>query len=106
MKKASVLIGTFLIMVITSCKDGKKSQEARMPEQYALEDLYNTKSISASGFNTDETKILIDNNTTGISNAYELTISDTTTIALTKTYKRRHLYSRLFARKFPIYILG
>lgn len=87
MKKASFLIGTLLTLAITSCKDEKQSQEARIPEQYALEDLYNTKSISASGFNADETKILIDNNSSGIFNANELTISDTTTIALTKSTK-------------------
>lgn len=58
-----------------------------MPEQYDLEDFYNTKSISASGFNDDETKILINNNTTGIYNAYELSIADTTAIALTKSTK-------------------
>ncbi|UQD56352.1 alpha/beta fold hydrolase [Flavobacterium sp. K5-23] len=85
MKKTLILFGTFLLLIITSCKEGKKAQEARMPEQYALEDLYNTKSISASGFNADETKILITNNATGIYNAYELNISDTTAIALTKS---------------------
>jgi dipeptidyl aminopeptidase/acylaminoacyl peptidase len=87
MKKTSVLFGVLLMLIITSCKDGEKSQEARMPEQYDLEDLYNTKSISASGFNKDETKILINNNATGIYNGYELTISDTSAIALTKSTK-------------------
>jgi dipeptidyl aminopeptidase/acylaminoacyl peptidase len=87
MKKMSFFIVPFLIIALYSCKDGEKSQEARLPEQYAIEDLYNTKSISASGFNTDETKILIDNNTTGIYNSYELVLSDTTSIALTKSTK-------------------
>ena len=87
MKKIFNLFGALLILSVISCKDREKPQEARIPEQYAIEDLYNTKSISASGFNADETKILIDNNATGISNAYELTISDTTTIALTKSTK-------------------
>jgi len=87
MKNVTFLIGTLLALSITSCKDGGKSEVARIPEQYAIEDLYNTKSISGSGFNSDETKILIDNNTTGIYNSYELTISDTTSIALTKSTK-------------------
>lgn len=87
MRKTSLLIGTFLVLVITSCRNDEKKQEARMPEQYALEDLYNSKSISASGFNSDETNVLINSNITGINNAYELTISDTTTIALTKSTK-------------------
>lgn len=87
MKKTNILFGVLLLLIITSCKDAEKSQEARMPEQYDLEDLYNTKSISASGFNKDETKILINNNTTGIYNAYELIISDTSSIALTKSTK-------------------
>ena len=87
MKKTSILFGALLIMVLSSCKDEKKKEEARLPEQYDLEDFYNTKSISASGFNNDETKILINNNTTGIYNAYELSIADTTSIALTKSTK-------------------
>ena len=87
MKKTSVLFGVLLILIIASCKDGEKTQEARMPEQYDIEDLYNTKSISASGFNKDETKILINNNVSGIYNGYELTISDTSSIALTKSTK-------------------
>ncbi len=87
MKNTSILFGALLIMVFSSCKDEKKKEEARLPEQYDLEDFYNTKSISASGFNNDETKILINNNTTGIYNAYELYIADTTAIALTKSTK-------------------
>jgi dipeptidyl aminopeptidase/acylaminoacyl peptidase len=87
MKKTSILFGALLIMILSSCKDEKKKEEARLPEQYDLEDFYNTKSISASGFNNDETKILINNNTTGIYNAYELSIADTTAIALTKSTK-------------------
>ncbi|MFV8337920.1 alpha/beta fold hydrolase [Flavobacterium sp. LB3P21] len=87
MKKTSILFGALLIMVFSSCKDEKKKEEARLPGQYDLEDFYNTKSISASGFNNDETKILINNNTTGIYNAYELSIADTTAIALTKSTK-------------------
>ncbi|TDE42236.1 S9 family peptidase [Flavobacterium rhamnosiphilum] len=87
MKKTSILFGTLLIIILSSCKDGKKKEEARLPEQYDLEDFYNTKSISASGFNDDETKVLINNNTTGIYNAYELSIADTTAIALTKSTK-------------------
>ena len=87
MKKISILFGALLIMILSSCKDEKKKEEARLPEQYDLEDFYNTKSISASGFNNDETKILINNNTTGIYNAYELSFADTTAITLTKSTK-------------------
>jgi dipeptidyl aminopeptidase/acylaminoacyl peptidase len=87
MKKTSILFGALLIIILSSCKDGKKKEQARLPEQYDLEDFYNTKSISASGFNDDETKILINNNTTGIYNAYELSIADTTAIALTESTK-------------------
>lgn len=87
MKKISILFGTLFIVILSSCKDEKKKEEARLPEQYELEDFYNTKSISASGFNNDETKILINNNTIGIYNAYELSIADTTALALTKSTK-------------------
>jgi dipeptidyl aminopeptidase/acylaminoacyl peptidase len=85
MKKKFILIGIFSILALNSCKKEEKNQEARMPKQYAVEDFYDTKAVGAAGFNKDETKILINSNSTGISNLYEINIADTTSVALTKS---------------------
>ena len=79
------LLGGLLLCAV-SCQKEEKA-EARIPKQFALEDLFDTKSIAGADFSPDETKILVDNNTTGIFNAYELNIADTTQTALTKSTK-------------------
>jgi dipeptidyl aminopeptidase/acylaminoacyl peptidase len=86
MKKYSIYLFGALALSLASCKKEEKA-EARTPKQYSIEDLYDTKSINGSNFNADETKILVDNNVTGIFNAYELTIADTSQVALTNSAK-------------------
>jgi len=86
MKKYSIYLFGALALSLASCKKEEKAK-ARTPKQYSIEDLYDTKSINGSNFNADETKILVDNNVTGIFNAYELTIADTSQVALTNSAK-------------------
>lgn len=90
MKKLSIFIGLFFLMILNSCKKGEEKQEARMPQQYEAEEFYDTKSTYVSGFNTDETKILIGHNQTGIFNLYELNLSDTTSVPLTQSKKESY----------------
>lgn len=54
-----------------------------MPKQYTTEQLRNNTSIGAAGFNSDDSRILVDDNSTGIFNVYELSVSDTSKQALT-----------------------
>lgn len=72
-----------LLLIISSCKE--KKQEARIPKQYTIDQLYDNKSVMGAGFNSDETKILINSNETGIYNLGELTIADTSVKALTNS---------------------
>jgi dipeptidyl aminopeptidase/acylaminoacyl peptidase len=58
-----------------------------MPKQYSIEQLRNTVAIGAAGFNTDESKVLVHGNGTGIFNVYELNISDTALKPLTSSSK-------------------
>jgi len=81
----SILLAGVVIVALVSCNSGK--QKARMPKQFTIEQLYNNLSVGAAGFNADETKILVDNNSTGIFNVYELDIKDTTFKALTHSDK-------------------
>lgn len=71
-----------LILSLFSCYQEEKIY---IPKQYTAEQLYSNKSIGAVGFNADETKILVNNNTTGIYNVYEIRIVDTSMKALTSS---------------------
>ncbi len=79
-KPKFLVYASLALFVLASCSTKEK---ARMPKQFTIEQLYNNLSIGAAGFNADETKILVDNNSTGIYNVYELNISDTSSKPLT-----------------------
>ena len=64
----------FACIVLAACN---QKEQARMPKQYTIEQLRNTVSIGATGFSTDESRVLVDANGTGIYNVYELNIADT-----------------------------
>ncbi len=75
-----------IILLLSACSEEKKPT-AHMPKQYTIEQLYNNQSIGAAGFSTDETKVLVNNNRTGIFNVYELNIADTSMTPLTTSAK-------------------
>ena len=68
-KPKHLLFASLALVMLASCSTKQKS---RMPKQFTIEQLYNNLSVGAAGFNADETKILVDNNSTGIYNVYEL----------------------------------
>ncbi|HQV01295.1 MAG TPA: S9 family peptidase, partial [Bacteroidia bacterium] len=72
-----ILCATFCLLVFANLY----AQTAKQPplKQYTIEQLYNNTSVSAAGFNSDESKLLIYSNASGIYNVYELNIADTTT---------------------------
>jgi len=74
-----------LLFLLGSCI--QRSEKTRMPKQYSIEQLYENLAVYGSGFNADETKILIGSNSTGIYNVYELNIADTLSKALTSSTK-------------------
>ena len=76
---------SLVLFMIGSCT--QKSEKTRIPKQYSIEQLYENLAVYGSGFNADETKILIGNNSTGIYNVYELNIADTLSKALTSSSK-------------------
>jgi dipeptidyl aminopeptidase/acylaminoacyl peptidase len=75
-----------LLAFFAACNQ-KDEQVNRMPKQYSIEQLYNNLSIEAAGFSSDENKVLVNNNSTGIFNAYELNIADTQMHSLTASQK-------------------
>jgi dipeptidyl aminopeptidase/acylaminoacyl peptidase len=86
LQSKSVLAAVLMAGLLGSCTK-KDEDQPRTPKQYAIEDLASNLSISAAGFNSDESKVLVSNNASGIFNVYELNISDTTSKPLTASKK-------------------
>ena len=65
MKKLSICLSVFII-VLASCQQPTPEQSAapRIPKKYTIEQLYDNLAVSAADFNTDETKVLVQNNKT------------------------------------------
>jgi dipeptidyl aminopeptidase/acylaminoacyl peptidase len=78
-----------LTCLLSACgqPEQKVVATARIPKEYTIEQLFDNQSVSAAGFNADESKILVHNNKTGIYNLYELGIADTISTALTSSKK-------------------
>lgn len=87
MKKTSVLLGISLLFFSNSCKKDTEKEVVVEVKKYNVNDFFDTKSVGGSGFNADETKVLISSNITGIFNSYEVTIADTLSTALTNSTK-------------------
>ena len=81
----SLLTAGLVFCLFSSCKQAE--EKSRMPKQFAIEDLYNNVSAAAADFSQAEDKILVNNNSTGIFNVYELTIADTSLTPLTHSSK-------------------
>ena len=74
-----------LAVLLASCYN---EPEARKDvKQYSAEQLFNNKSIGGGAFSSDESKILVHANTSGIFNLYEINIADTLMKPLTKSTK-------------------
>lgn len=81
LKSKTILFSGIALLAIASCTEKK----SRMPKQFTIDQLFNNLSVNAAGFNADETKILVDNNSTGIFNVYELNSKDTSSRPLTSS---------------------
>ncbi len=83
--KNKILYFSASLWLFAACE--QQEQQARTPRQYTIEQLYNNVSVNAAGFNSGETKILVDNNSSGIYNVYELTVADSSMQPLTASKK-------------------
>ncbi len=84
-KMKCLLLFSTLLLFGTACRSDE--QKARMPKQFAIEQLYDNLAINAADFSADETKILVSNNKSGIYNVYELNTVDTSQTPLTGSLK-------------------
>ncbi|WP_462219464.1 S9 family peptidase [Ferruginibacter sp.] len=80
------IIAIALTAFLFSCNSNDAPAKKEV-KQYSIQQLYKTKNISGGAFNRDETKILVNNNETGIYNVYEITLADTSMKPLTQSAK-------------------
>lgn len=85
MKKVTILSVIFLF-VLAGCNT-KNESSSKTVKQYTAKQLYNNENINGVAFNTDESKVLINSDKTGIQNLYVLTIADTSVRPLTSSTK-------------------
>ncbi len=71
------------LIILSSC--GSEEEKVRTPKIYTIEQLYNNVTVRAVAFNSDESEVLISNNSTGIFNLFEISIADTTTTKLSSS---------------------
>lgn len=86
MRKSILVAALSLLFLNVSCKKDTETSETEV-KKYDVKDFFDTKSVSGSGFNTDESKVLVTSNSSGIYNAYEVTVADTVAKPLTSSAK-------------------
>jgi Dipeptidyl aminopeptidases/acylaminoacyl-peptidases len=84
MKKSANFI--FPIIFLISCVS-KEQQTKKEAKQYSIQQFYASENVGGGVFNSDETKVLTNNNKTGIYNIYEINLADTITRAVTNSVK-------------------
>ena len=84
MKKNSILF-LGLVALLAACNNEPAARKD--VKQYSAVQLFNNKAIGGGAFNTDESKILVHANNTGIFNLFEISIADTLMKPLTNSTK-------------------
>ncbi len=75
-----------LLFVISSCDS--TSENVREAQQYTIDQFMDNESVFGSSFSSDESKVLIGSNTTGIFNAYTIDLATGNKTALTESEDR------------------
>ncbi|MEP6616429.1 MAG: prolyl oligopeptidase family serine peptidase [Ginsengibacter sp.] len=73
-----------LLVFLFSCTSGDKQNKKEIT-QYTIQQFYKSETISGGVFSADESKVLVNNNKTGIYNIYEINLADTTEKPLTNS---------------------
>ncbi|MBP6024543.1 MAG: S9 family peptidase [Ferruginibacter sp.] len=75
------------MVFLLGCNNNSEPEAKKTVKQYSIAQLYKTKSIGGGLFNKDESKILVQNNESGIFNLYEINLADTGMKQLTNSTK-------------------
>src|SRR5690606_31508500 len=72
MKKISLICS--VVLLLFSCKDKPKDENNEIAEvkQYTIEQFMNNEKASANGFSSDNSKVLVTSNRSGIFNMYTI----------------------------------
>ena len=81
------IILPFLAFTLLMASCNNEPEARKEVKQYSAEQLFNNTSIGGGAFSTDESRILVHANNTGIFNLYEISIADTSMKPLTKSAK-------------------
>ena len=81
-----IILAAIFVYTFYGCKN-KNSSTPNEVNQYSANQLYNNENISGIAFNSDESKVLVNSDKTGIENLYVLSISDTSMHPLTHSVK-------------------
>ena len=75
--------------LLLSCKPNPSSLStvSRIPKTFPIEQLYENITINAAGFNADESKILVSDNSSGIFNVHEINLADHSSKIITRSKK-------------------
>ena len=80
------IIFFFFLSITFSCK--QSDQISRVVQQYSIDQFMDNKTIFGSSFSSDESKLLVGSNESGIFNAYEIDIKSGERTALTSSEDR------------------
>lgn len=76
------------LICLAACKNvGDKKETAREVKQYTIEQFYKSTQVGGGSFSSDDSKLLISSNESGIYNAYEIDIASDQKKALTSSVK-------------------
>lgn len=81
-----IILAIMIVFAVFGCKN-QKSPQSKAIKQYSADQLYNNENNGGIAFNSDESKVLVNSNKTGIENLYALSISDTSMQPLTRSVK-------------------
>lgn len=75
MKARPLVFFCLFVFLLSACQSVPTGKEIA-PKEYSIEQFYKTRQIGGGAFSTDETKLLITSNESGIYNLYEINLAD------------------------------
>jgi len=87
MKRILTIAIAGTVLVACNNADTKNETEAREVKQYSIEQFYKSTNVGGGAFSSDESRLLISSNESGIYNAYEIDIASGEKKALTNSAK-------------------
>jgi Tol biopolymer transport system component len=73
------------LALLCSCASNEKAEQTREVKQYTIEQFYKSSQVGGGFFNSDDSKLLVNSNESGIYNAYEIDIASGQKKALTNS---------------------